>query len=123
MTSTFLRGLLAAGLAAVLTAVHPVARAADALPSWNDGSAKARIVAFVRAVTEPGSKDLVGPAERIAVFDNDGTLWAEQPVYFQAFLLRDRVKALADRHPEWKTQEPCASLLKGDLKSAMAGGE
>jgi len=106
MTSTSLRGLLAAGLAALLTAVHPVVRAADVLPSWNDGAAKARTVAFVRAVTDPGSKDFVAPAERIAVFDNDGTLWAEQPVYFQALFIRDRIQALAPKNPAWKTQEP-----------------
>jgi len=93
------------------------------LPSWHDGAAKARIVTFVNAVTEPGSKDFVPPAERIAVFDNDGTLWSEQPVYFQALFVRDRIKALAPKHPEWKTQEPYASLLKGDLKTAMAGDE
>jgi phosphoserine phosphatase len=95
----------------------------DPLPSWNDGASKARIVAFVNAVVEPGGKDFVSPAERVAVFDNDGTLWAEQPVYFQALFIRDRIKALAPKHPEWKTQEPYASLLKGDLKTVMAGGE
>jgi len=95
----------------------------DALPSWNDGASKARIIAFVNAVIEPGGKDFVPPAERIAVFDNDGTLWAEQPVYFQALFIRDRIKALAPKHPEWKTQEPYASLLKGDMKAVMAGGE
>jgi len=107
----------------MLAVVTTLAQAADALASWNDGAAKARIVAFVQAVTEPGGKDFVAPAERIAVFDNDGTLWAEQPVYFQAFFIRDRIKALAPKHPEWKTQEPHASLLKGDLKAVMAGGE
>ena len=63
------------------------------------------------------------PAERIATFDNDGTLWAEQPMYFQLFFALDRVKALAPKHPEWKTQEPFASLLKGDVKAALAGGD
>ena len=95
----------------------------DPLPSWNDGAAKQGIVAFVKAVTEKGSKDFVPPAERIAVFDNDGTLWAEQPMYFQLAFALDRVKALAPKHPEWKTKEPFASLLKGDLKGALAGGE
>jgi len=99
------------------------AQAVDPLPSWSNGAAKARIVAFTRAVTEPGGKDFVPPAERIAVFDNDGTLWVEQPVYFQAFFIRDRIKALAPKHPEWKTKEPYASLLKGDMKAVMAGGE
>jgi hypothetical protein len=95
----------------------------DPLPSWNDGPAKARIVAFVRAVTEPGGKDFVPPADRIATFDNDGTLWAEQPMYFQLLFALDRVKVLAPKHPEWKTKEPFASLLKGDVSKALAGGE
>jgi hypothetical protein len=95
----------------------------DALPSWNEGATKARILAFVGAVTEPGGKDFVAPAVRVAVFDNDGTLWAEQPVYFQAFFIMDRIKALSPKHPEWKTQEPYASLLKGDMKAVLAGGE
>jgi hypothetical protein len=95
----------------------------DALASWNEGATKARILAFVGAVTEPGGKEFVAPAERVAVFDNDGTLWAEQPVYFQAFFIMDRIKALSPKHPEWKTQEPYASLLKGDMKAVSAGGE
>ena len=99
------------------------ARAADALPSWNDGKARQAIVDFVKRVTTKGGKDFVPPAERIAVFDNDGTLWAEQPMYFQLAFALDRVKALAPQHPEWKDQEPFASLLKGDLKAALAGGE
>jgi phosphoserine phosphatase len=99
------------------------ARAADALPSWNDGKARQAIVDFVKRVTTKGGKDFVPPAERIAVFDNDGTLWAEQPKYFQLAFALDRVKALAPQHPEWKDQEPFASLLKGDLKAALAGGE
>ena len=77
----------------------------------------------MKAVTEPGGKDFVAPPERVAVFDNDGTLWAEQPMYFQALFIIDRIKALAPTHPEWKTQEPHASLLKGDMKAVMAGGE
>jgi phosphoserine phosphatase len=115
--------LLAAVLAGFLCLSNAVAQSADALSSWNEGAAKARILAFVSAVTEPGSKEFVAPAERVAVFDNDGTLWAEQPVYFQAFFIRDRIKALAPKHPEWKTKEPYASLLKGDMKAVMAGGE
>ena len=99
------------------------AQAPDRLPSWNDGAAKARIVAFVKAVTEPGGKDFVPPAERIAVFDNDGTLWSEQPVYFQAMFVRDRVVALAPKNPAWKTKEPFASLIKGDMKGVAASGE
>ncbi len=98
-------------------------QAADPLPSWNDGPAKQSIVAFVAKVTLEGGPDFVPPAERIAAFDNDGTLWAEQPMYFQFFFALDRVKALAPQHPEWGTQEPFASLLKGDARSALAGGE
>ena len=74
-------------------------------------------------MTKEGSPDFVPAAERIATFDNDGTLWAEQPMYFQLFFALDRVKALAPQHPEWKDKEPFASLLKGDVKGALAGGE
>jgi phosphoglycolate phosphatase-like HAD superfamily hydrolase len=93
------------------------------LPSWNDGASKRGIVEFVQAVTAKGGKDYVPPAQRIAVFDNDGTLWAEQPIYFQVLFAIDRIKALAPKHPEWKDREPYASLLKGDMKAALAGGE
>jgi phosphoglycolate phosphatase-like HAD superfamily hydrolase len=98
------------------------ARAADPLPSWNAGASRDAIVQFVSKVTRPGP-DFVPAAERIATFDNDGTLWAEQPMYFQLAFALDRVKALAPQHPEWKDKEPFASLLKGDLKGALAGGE
>ena len=84
---------------------------------------KRRIVEFVAKVTKQGSPDFVPPAERIAVFDNDGTLWAEQPMYFQLFFALDRVQALAPQHPEWKEKEPFASLLQNDVKRALAGGE
>ena len=97
--------------------------AADPLPSWNDGAAKRSITAFVEKVTKEGSPDFVPVAERIATFDNDGTLWCEKPMPVQLFFALDRVKALAPQHPEWKDQEPFASLLKGDLKAAAAGGE
>lgn len=95
----------------------------DPLPSWNDGAAKQAILDFVVTVTTPNSSSFVPPSDRIAVFDNDGTLWVEQPLYVQAFFVFDRVQQLAPQHPEWQTQEPFASVLKGDLKSAMAGGE
>jgi phosphoserine phosphatase len=95
----------------------------DPLPSWNDGAAKQAILQFVVDVTKEGSPDYVPPAERIATFDNDGTLWAEKPLYFQLFFALDRVKELAPQHPEWKDTEPYASLLKGDVKAALAGGE
>jgi phosphoglycolate phosphatase-like HAD superfamily hydrolase len=97
--------------------------AQEPLPSWNDTTPKRAIVAFVERVTRQGSPDFVPPAERIATFDNDGTLWAEQPIYFQLVFALDRVKVLAPQHPEWKDKEPFASLLKGDLKGALAGGE
>jgi hypothetical protein len=100
-----------------------LACAADPLPSWNTGKTKESIIKFVETVTRKGSAEFVPPAERIATFDNDGTLWAEQPLYFQFFFALDRVKALAPQHPEWKTTEPFASLLKGDVKGALAGGE
>jgi len=99
-----------------IAAAQPV----DPLPSWNSGPTKQSIVQFVAGVTTPGSRNYVRPEERIAVFDNDGTLWAEQPIYFQFAFALDRMKALAPQHPEWKTKEPFASLLKGDLKSALA---
>ena len=100
-----------------------VSVAADSLPSWNDTARKKAIVTFVERVTKEGSPDFVPEAERIATFDNDGTLWAEQPIYFQLLFAIDRVKALAPQHPEWNTQEPFASLLKGDMKRALEGGE
>ncbi len=95
----------------------------DPLPSWNDGPAKRSIVAFVEKVTTTGSPDFIPIPERIATFDNDGTLWCEQPVPAQLYFALDRVKALAPQHPEWKTKEPFASLRKGDLTSALAGGD
>ena len=99
------------------------ALAADPLPSWSDGQAKQGIISFVEKVTKAGSPAFVPPAERIATFDNDGTLWCEQPLPVQLFFVLDRVKALAPEHPEWKTQEPFASLLKGDVNAALAGGD
>jgi hypothetical protein len=111
--------------AAVLAfAVLPLmAQAADSLPSWTDGASKARIVRFVEDVTDPTSKVYVPPAERIAVFDNDGTLWSEQPMYFQLAFILDRVRALAPQHPEWRTQEPFKSVLAGDMAGVAAAGE
>ncbi len=95
----------------------------DPLPSWHDTLPKKHIVDFVTTVTQEGSVDYVPPNERIAVFDNDGTLWAEQPIYFQFFFVADRIKLLAPQHPEWKEQEPFASVLRGDVKNALSGGE
>jgi phosphoglycolate phosphatase-like HAD superfamily hydrolase len=115
--------LLAAALVSALAFTATVARAADPLPSWNDGKAKQAITSFVEKVTKEGSPDFVPVPERIATFDNDGTLWAEQPMYFQVLFVFDRIKDLAPQHPEWKHKEPFASVLKGDVKAALAGGE
>ncbi len=101
----------------------PSTRPTDALPSWNEGAAKKSIVDFVARVTREGGPDFVPPSERIATFDNDGTLWSEKPVPFQAMFAFDRVKALAAQHPEWKTREPFASLLRGDMAGVAASGE
>ena len=87
------------------------AQTVDSLPSWNDGKAKQSIIEFVATVTEKGSPGFVPPAERIAVFDNDGTLWAEQPIYFQIEFALDRVRALAPDHPEWQEQQPFKAAL------------
>jgi hypothetical protein len=115
--------LAATALIVEMAAAAPAAGAADPLPSWQDGKAKQAIVGFVTTVTRRGTSGFVPPAERIATFDNDGTLWTEQPMYFQLAFALDRVKALAPQHPEWKDKEPFASLLKGDLAGALAGGE
>ncbi len=98
------------------------AQTVDSLPSWNDGKAKQSIIEFVAKVTEKGSPDFVPPAERIAVFDNDGTLWVEYPMYTQALFAFDRVKELAPQHPEWKTQQPFKGMLEDDMKAVGASG-
>ncbi len=114
--------LVGGWLLAIACNVSPVC-AGDPLPSWNDGASKKSIITFVNRVTTEGSPDFVPVAERIATFDNDGTLWSEQPMYFQAFFIFDRIKVLAPQHPEWKDKEPFASVLRGDVKAALAGGE
>lgn len=98
------------------------ALAADPLPSWNEGPNKKQIIEFVQAVTAEGSKDYVKPVERIAVFDNDGTLWTEQPAYFEVLFAFDEVKRLAPQHPEWKTTQPFQAVLEGDHKALAASG-
>jgi phosphoserine phosphatase len=115
--------ILVVPIIVALTFVTGIVRADDPLPSWNDGKAKQSIITFVERVTTQGSPDYVVPAERIATFDNDGTLWCEQPMYVQAFFVLDRIKQMAPQHPDWKDKEPFASVLKGDMKSALAGGE
>ena len=95
----------------------------DPLPSWNDGASKRAIVSFVTTVATEGSPDFVPVPERIATFDNDGTLWAEQPMYFQLLFAIDRVRAMAPAHPEWKSTEPYKSVLAGDMKGVSASGD
>jgi phosphoserine phosphatase len=99
------------------------AHAQDPLPSWNDGPTKTAILEFVSAVTDKDGKDYVEPAERIATFDNDGTLWVEYPMYTQILFAFDRAKELAPQHPEWKTTQPFKALLEGDMKTVGASGE
>jgi phosphoglycolate phosphatase-like HAD superfamily hydrolase len=123
MKTRHTQNLVTVALACMVVFIATNAQAADPLASWNDGPAKKSITEFVAKVTKEGSPDFVPPEERIATFDNDGTLWCEQPMYFQLLFALDRVKALAPQHPEWKTKEPFASLLKGDVKVAFAGGE
>ncbi len=101
----------------------PAMSAADPLPSWNESGPKKSILAFVEKVTTPGSPDFVPPAERIAVFDNDGTLWAEQPMYVQAQFIVDRIRQLAPQHPHWRSEQPFASVLKGDLEAVASAGK
>jgi phosphoglycolate phosphatase-like HAD superfamily hydrolase len=114
------RSIVALGL--MLALARP-ALAADPLPAWNDAAAKRAIVSFVERVTKTGGPDYVPPAERIAVFDNDGTLWSEQPMYVQLAFAIDRVKALGPSHPEWKTTEPFRAVLDGDAKALADSGE
>jgi phosphoglycolate phosphatase-like HAD superfamily hydrolase len=111
------------GLAIALAVALPLRAQTDPLPSWNEGVAKTTIVAFVGRVTAQGGKDFVAPEQRIAVFDNDGTLWAEQPVYFQFAFVADRIKAMAYQHPDWKTNQPFKAILEGDMEALAATGE
>jgi phosphoglycolate phosphatase-like HAD superfamily hydrolase len=96
---------------------------AQPLPSWVDGATKQAIVAFVARVTDPASPDFVPQAERIAVFDNDGTLWSERPAYFQLLFAIDRIEATAAEHPEWEDQQPFKAVLEGDMEALAAAGE
>ena len=115
--------ILAAFAVAWLIVASPLAAAQDPLPSWNDGASKKAIVAFVAQVTKAGTPDFVPAPQRIATFDNDGTLWVEQPIYTQFAFAIDRVKLLSAGHPEWKGKEPFASLIDGNVEAALAGGE
>jgi phosphoglycolate phosphatase-like HAD superfamily hydrolase len=112
----FAVGLIAFPCARVLAQIDP-------LPSWNEGAAKTSVTDFVARVTKEGSADFVAVPERIATFDNDGTLWTEQPYYFQLAFALDRIKAMAPQHPEWKTKQPFKALLEGDKQALAAAGK
>jgi phosphoglycolate phosphatase-like HAD superfamily hydrolase len=99
-----------------------LAQATEPLPSWNEGASRQAIVSFVEAVTEPGGKQYVPVPERIAVFDNDGTLWSEQPLYFEVLFALDEVRRLAPVHPEWKTEQPFKAVLEDDRKALTDSG-
>jgi len=118
--------LLGAGLLALWTSLTPVqaqAPTSDPLPSWSDGAPKQAVIDFIGRVTREGGPDFVAVEERIATFDNDGTLWAEQPIYFQFAFALDEVKRLAPRFPEWKDKEPFRSVIAGDLRALLTAGE
>jgi hypothetical protein len=109
--------------AAPLAAASAALAQTDPLPSWNESARKKAILDFVARTTTAGGADFVPVPERIATFDNDGTLWSEQPIYFQFAFAIDRVKALAPQHPEWKEREPFKSVLAGDMAALFANGE
>ena len=111
------------GIAAILLVAVPALAQNDPLPSWNDTAPKAAVLAFVEKVTKEGSTDFVAEPERIAVFDNDGTLWTEHPMYVQLAFVIDRVKAEAASHPEWKDTQPFKAVLESDMKTLAALGE
>jgi len=106
----------------LLASVLSAAAVAGPLPSWKDGPAKQAITAFVTDVTNAGGSDYVPPAQRIAVFDNDGTLWVEQPMYTQLAFVLERIKQLAPQHPEWQEQQPFKAALAGDMEALGATG-
>ncbi|MET0527762.1 MAG: HAD family hydrolase [Microvirga sp.] len=110
-------------MALVATWISVAVAQTDPLPSWNDGPSKQAIVAFVTDVTREGSPDFVPPPERVATFDNDGTLWIEQPIYVQFAFALERVKELAPQHPEWKDTQPFKAVLEGDMAALAAAGE
>ena len=115
---------VAVWLLLVLVVANPLSGAErDPLPSWNEGASKKSISDFVARVTREGGPDYVKPEERIATFDHDGTLWAEQPMYFQIAFAMDRVRALAPKHPDWKTKQPFKAVLDRDIKALAALGE
>src|SRR5215813_12246551 len=120
------RAMLAAILLAgtgVISAAPAQQPASDPLPSWNDGTPKSAIIDFVGRVTRETSPDFVLAPERVATFDNDGTLWAEQPIYAQFAFAIDRVRALASKHPDWRRKQPFKAVIEGDYKALAAMGE
>jgi phosphoserine phosphatase len=125
MRRTHLPGSAAAAALFAMAWASQVVRppSSDPLPSWNDGPSKRAIVEFVGRVTREGGPDYVAVPDRIATFDNDGTLWGEQPIYVQLAFVLDRVKALAPQHPEWKETQPFKAVLEGDVKAMVASGE
>lgn len=102
---------------------NPKITLSDPLLSWNDNANKKAIIGFVTKTTTEGSQDFIPVADRIACFDNDGTLWSEQPMYFQLAFAIDQVKIMAKHHPEWNNKEPFKALLEDDMKKVMNGGE
>jgi hypothetical protein len=112
--------IIPAATIVLVAACGPAVPMSDPLPSWNDGAAKANIVAFVTGVADPTSTAFVPAPDRVAVFDNDGTLWAEQPMYFQLAFAIDRVKAMGVQHPEWQREQPFAAILSGDREALGA---
>jgi haloacid dehalogenase-like hydrolase len=125
MKNKFFTALVGAVLGVIASAVLSSQASAqnDQLPSWNDGPARRAIVDFVDRVTKAGGPDFVAPAERIATFDNDGTLWVEQPMYVQMAFALDRAKAMAPLHPEWKDKQPFKAVIEGDMKTLAEAGE
>jgi phosphoserine phosphatase len=124
LTLVFILGLIAACTPPAEKTAEPTSIVeADPLPSWNDGPRKEAIISFVEDVTDSASPNFIPVADRIATFDNDGTLWSEQPIYFQFFFALDRVKALAAEHPEWKNKQPYKAVLENDMPTLMQQGE
>ena len=117
------QGMMFLALIVFLSGCYNNQQVAEPLPSWNEGQAKTSIIEFVQAVTDETGTDFVPGPERIAVFDNDGTLWSEQPLYFQSTFAMDRVKEMAADHPEWKTTQPFQAVLENDLAALAAAGE
>ena len=122
MNSSFNPALPRCWLALLLLVLTTAAQASEPLPSWKPGASRDAIVSFVQAVTQAGSPDYIAPPERIAVFDNDGTLWSEQPMYFEVLFAFDEIKRLAPQHPQWKQQQPYQAVLENDHAALAATG-